>query len=134
MLDAGSASSIACWLSYSHSSALLHAAHARATAATVLACAHISPLRPVTLQRALCSRPTAVNLLDASRKLHTLVAAELAAPDASAASVTAAVINSAEAMQQADIDANRALGAHGRAAMLAAAKPQAGAKGASCAC
>jgi methylthioribose-1-phosphate isomerase len=69
----------------------------------------------------LCSRPTAVNLLDAARKLRVRVAAELRAPGASATSVTGAVIAAAEAMMQADIDMNRALGAHGRAAMLQAA-------------
>jgi methylthioribose-1-phosphate isomerase len=68
-----------------------------------------------------CSRPTAVNLLDTARKLRALLNTIGSAPDATAASVTTSVIEFAEKMQQDDIDANMAIGAFGMEAMLAAA-------------
>jgi methylthioribose-1-phosphate isomerase len=68
-----------------------------------------------------CSRPTAVNLLDTARKLRALLNTIGSAPDATAASVTSSVIEFAEKMQQDDIDANMAIGAFGMEAMLAAA-------------
>lgn len=71
--------------------------------------------------RPACSRPTAVNMQDTARKLHAAMAAAAAAPAATAAAVTAAAIGFAEAMQAADIAANRAIGAAGAAAMRAAA-------------
>jgi methylthioribose-1-phosphate isomerase len=74
-----------------------------------------------------CSRPTAVNLLDSARKLSKLVTDAASAADATGQSVTAAVIDYAEQMIQDDVDANMAIGAHGKEAILAAAAPGGGA-------
>jgi len=54
-----------------------------------------------------CSRPTAVNLSDSAVKLKGVAAAAAAQPGATAAAVTAAVIDAAEATLQQDIDANK---------------------------
>jgi 5-methylthioribose kinase len=67
------------------------------------------------------SRPTAVNLFEAVGRLKAAAAAAAAAPGATAPSVAEAVIAAAEAMLAADGAANRAMGAHGAAALLAAA-------------
>lgn len=53
------------------------------------------------------SRPTAVNLADAARKLTWLAQQEAAQEDASPESVTLAVVSAAEAMLEDDIAANR---------------------------
>lgn len=71
--------------------------------------------------RTCCSRPTAVNLSDASNKLHTVLDRAAGAPDATAATVVDAVVVYAEAMMADDVAANRAIGAAGMDAMLAAA-------------
>lgn len=68
-----------------------------------------------------CSRPTAVNLLDTARKLSVLLKRLSTVPDATAASVTSSVIEFAEKMQQEDIDANMAIGAFGMEGILASA-------------
>lgn len=67
-----------------------------------------------------CSRPTAVNLQDASRKLERLLR-DATAGDATGASVVTAVIGFAERMMEEDVAANRAIGKHGADAILAAA-------------
>eukprot|EP00892_Ulva_mutabilis_P010052 jgi/Ulvmu1/7419/UM036_0079.1 len=66
------------------------------------------------------SRPTAVNLLDAAKKLKMMLCGTAAADGASAATVVAAFIEAAEQMLDDDIAANRAIGAHGVAALDAA--------------
>lgn len=67
-----------------------------------------------------CSRPTAVNLLDAATKLKALLRTAASAVDATAAAVTTAFIAAAEQMLEDDIAANRAIGGHGVAAVDAA--------------
>lgn len=55
----------------------------------------------------ICSRPTAVNLSDSAVKLKNVAATAAAQPGANAESVTAAVIEAAEATLQQDIEANK---------------------------
>eukprot|EP00884_Botryococcus_braunii_P014980 jgi/Botrbrau1/23483/Bobra.106_1s0035.1 len=66
------------------------------------------------------SRPTAVNLADAARKLSWLAQQEAAAEGATAESVTDAVVVAAEAMLASDVAANRAIGKWGAEAVLEA--------------
>ena len=61
-------------------------------------------------------------MLDSSKKVKHLIDGAVALPDASPTSIVAAVIDYAEEMMAADVAANRAIGMHGAAAMLAAAK------------
>ena len=56
------------------------------------------------------SRPTAVNLSDSVVKLKAVAAAAAAQPGATSQSVSAAVIEAAEATLQQDIDANKVQG------------------------
>ncbi|KAK2080371.1 hypothetical protein QBZ16_000224 [Prototheca wickerhamii] len=62
------------------------------------------------------SRPTAVNLAQAADRLRALAAAAAGAAGASAGAVVRGVIEAAEGMLEADVAANRALGAAGAAA------------------
>jgi methylthioribose-1-phosphate isomerase len=61
------------------------------------------------------SRPTAVNLGDAVRKLKKIVAKRASDPEASAGSVVDVYVNAAENMLAADVSDNRAIGEHGSA-------------------
>lgn len=58
-----------------------------------------------------CSRPTAVNLADAAQRLSKLAADAAAQSDATAESVTMAVVEACEAMLRDDVEANRVGGA-----------------------
>ncbi|KXZ55583.1 hypothetical protein GPECTOR_2g1133 [Gonium pectorale] len=75
-----------------------------------------------TLDYLVTSRPTAVNLADAANKLRAVTASASAAPAATPLSVCGAVIEAAEAFLADDIAANKAMGAYGADALLAAAK------------
>jgi 5-methylthioribose kinase len=68
------------------------------------------------------SRPTAVNLFDAVRRLSTVASTAAAEANATGSSVTEAVVSSAEAMLKEDVEANKIMGKHGAAALLAAAQ------------
>ena len=59
------------------------------------------------------SRPTAVNLADAARKLKRVVDEAAAAPQASGTSVKEAYITAAERMLVDDVSDNEAIGKHG---------------------
>lgn len=59
------------------------------------------------------SRPTAVNLMDAAKKLKVLVAASTLEHGATGYSVCKAVIEACEEMLVQDVKDNRAIGAHG---------------------
>jgi len=59
------------------------------------------------------SRPTAVNLADAARKLKRIVASAAKADDASGHSVATAYMNSAEKMLADDVSDNGAIGKYG---------------------
>jgi methylthioribose-1-phosphate isomerase len=67
------------------------------------------------------SRPTAVNLQDASHKLSAALDAAAGAAQATAESVTTAAITFAETMMEADIANNRSIGMHGMHAILSEA-------------
>ncbi|KAG2453953.1 hypothetical protein HYH02_002156 [Chlamydomonas schloesseri] len=75
-----------------------------------------------TLDFLVTSRPTAVNLADACNRLKATAAAAAAAAGASATGVCGAVIEAAEAYLAEDIASNKAMGAYGSAALLAAVK------------
>lgn len=68
------------------------------------------------------SRPTAVNLFDAIRKLHAVAATAAAAPGATGQSVCEAVVSTSEQMLKEDVEMNRAMGKHGADALVAAAQ------------
>jgi 5-methylthioribose kinase len=68
------------------------------------------------------SRPTAVNLFEAVRRLSTVASTAAAETNASGSSVTEAVVSSAEAMLKEDVEANKQMGKHGAAALIAAAQ------------
>jgi len=68
------------------------------------------------------SRPTAVNLFDAVRRLSTVASTAASQSNATGSSVTEAVVSSAEAMLKEDVEANKIMGKHGAAALLAAAQ------------
>ncbi|KAL4457683.1 hypothetical protein ABPG75_012548 [Micractinium tetrahymenae] len=68
------------------------------------------------------SRPTAVNLSIAAEALKSLAAAQAGEAGASAAGVAGAVVEACEEMLREDVAANKAMGAHGAAALLAAAQ------------
>ena len=74
------------------------------------------------------SRPTAVNLADAAGKLRHVVTAKAAEPGADGPSVAAAYVAAAERMLVDDVADNRAIGAHGAAWVVDAAR-QAGVSG-----
>ncbi len=61
----------------------------------------------LTLSLATDSRPTAVNLAIAEQQLNALAAKAAAAPGATAASVTEAVVDACDAMLQADVAGNK---------------------------
>ncbi|GIL52594.1 hypothetical protein Vafri_8417 [Volvox africanus] len=75
-----------------------------------------------TLDYLVTSRPTAVNLADAANKLKAAASQAGAAEGATPASVCSAVIHAAEVYFAEDIASNKAMGATGAAALLAAAK------------
>ena len=68
------------------------------------------------------SRPTAVNLFDAVRRLSNVASTAASESGATGSSVTEAVVASAEAMLKEDVEANKQMGKHGAAALLAAAQ------------
>lgn len=68
------------------------------------------------------SRPTAVNLFEATARLTALAQAE-AAKGADGAAVYVAVASACEAMLAADVDANERMGRHGAEAVKRVAKP-----------
>ncbi|KAL4540995.1 hypothetical protein Ndes2437B_g05393 [Nannochloris sp. 'desiccata'] len=68
------------------------------------------------------SRPTAVNLFDAVRRLSAVASTAASQSNATGFSVTEAVVSSAEAMLKEDVEANKIMGKHGAAALLAAAQ------------
>jgi len=68
------------------------------------------------------SRPTAVNLFDAVRRLSAVASTAASQSNATGSSVTEAVVSSAEAMLKEDVEANKIMGKHGAAALLAAAQ------------
>jgi methylthioribose-1-phosphate isomerase len=74
------------------------------------------------------SRPTAVNLFAATDELSALVRAAAAAENATAGSVLGAYSDAAEAMLEADVSANRAIGRFGAEAILAAKTSKAAAE------
>ncbi|EFJ49530.1 eukaryotic translation initiation factor 2B alpha [Volvox carteri f. nagariensis] len=74
-----------------------------------------------TLDYLVTSRPTAVNLADAANKLKAAAALAAAADAATPSSVCSAVMDAAEAYFVEDIASNKAMGATGAAALLAAA-------------
>lgn len=61
----------------------------------------------------LTSRPTAVNLSDAARKLEALVTVEAARPEATGDSVVETFVRAAEEMLGKDLDDNQRIGNHG---------------------
>ncbi|KAL3137231.1 hypothetical protein ABBQ32_006781 [Trebouxia sp. C0010 RCD-2024] len=65
------------------------------------------------LEYLVTSRPTAVNLSDAAHKLCAVAEKAASASGADASAVIDAVVESCEAMLEADVLANRALGKHG---------------------
>lgn len=67
------------------------------------------------------SRPTAVNLFTATDHLAQVVTAAAAAEGATRESVVTAYIEEAEAMLEADVSANKAIGSFGAEAMIATA-------------
>eukprot|EP00878_Enallax_costatus_P005791 GHUV01006072.1.p1 GENE.GHUV01006072.1~~GHUV01006072.1.p1 ORF type:complete len:713 (+),score=234.96 GHUV01006072.1:191-2329(+) len=73
-----------------------------------------------TMDYLVTSRPTAVNLADSAVKLKAVAAQAASEPGATAESVTAAVVEAAEATLEEDIAANKAIGAAGAAALLSA--------------
>lgn len=75
-----------------------------------------------TLDYLVTSRPTAVNLADAAIKLRRVAETVAAADGATPVSISTAVIEAAEAFLEEDIAANKAMGTHGAAALLAAAQ------------
>lgn len=74
------------------------------------------------VQTSFCSRPTAVNLFDAVRRLSSVAAEAAALPYCTGASVTEAVVVSAEALLKEDVESCKAMGRHGATALLAAAQ------------
>lgn len=68
------------------------------------------------------SRPTAVNLFDAIRRLRTVVSDTISRSECqpSPRSVCRAVVESSEAMLEEDVAANRSMGRHGARALLSA--------------
>ena len=65
------------------------------------------------LEYLITSRPTAVNLADAARKLSKVVDAATTKADASGSDVKNAYIEAAEQMLVADVQDNKAIGRHG---------------------
>lgn len=65
------------------------------------------------LDHLVTSRPTAVNLADAAKKLKGVVRSATAQPDATSASVKEAYIAAAEVMLIDDVQANEDIGKHG---------------------
>lgn len=63
------------------------------------------PSLPALCER--CSRPTAVNLADAAQRLSLLASEAAAAPGATAAAVTMAVVEACERMLRDDVEANK---------------------------
>jgi methylthioribose-1-phosphate isomerase len=76
-------------------------------------------LRSLNKRPAFCSRPTAVNLQDASFKLSAALDAVISLPQATPESVTGTAIAFAEGMREADIACNREIGKHGMHAIIA---------------
>ncbi|KAJ9505804.1 hypothetical protein QJQ45_029236, partial [Haematococcus lacustris] len=74
-----------------------------------------------TLDYLVTSRPTAVNLAEGADRMRDAAESAAAAADASPSSVVEAVVQAAEAYFAADVSANKALGAYGASALLAAA-------------
>ncbi|KAL2819957.1 Methylthioribose-1-phosphate isomerase [Aspergillus cavernicola] len=69
------------------------------------------------------SRPTAVNLSDAARKLETIVSTESQSPESTAQEVAAAFIRAAEAMLVKDLEDNKKIGENGARWISANALP-----------
>ncbi|KAL4935758.1 hypothetical protein BDV06DRAFT_206343 [Aspergillus oleicola] len=70
------------------------------------------------------SRPTAVNLSDAARKLESIVSKKSQSPESTAQDVTNAFITAAEAMLTKDLEDNKAIGEHGARWISANALPK----------